>query len=166
MKRIEDMIGDKLCDIANYLLSLKYKPDITIDKVTDLDEKAIDELIARYGIEGVIIDVDETLRSQMQSIPQCNKDWIEILRGRLKVIILSNGVDREVESYFTDRGIDYVGFAMKPLKRNFRKACQKMGVSPDRVLVLGDSLFDDIYGGKRNNMRTGLVKRKDTERGE
>lgn len=102
----------------------------------------------------------------MQSIPQCNKDWIEKLRGRLKVIILSNGVDREVESYFTDRGIDYVGFAMKPLKRNFRKACQKMGVSPDRVLVLGDSLFDDIYGGKRNNMRTGLVKRKDTERGE
>ena len=42
MKRMEDMIGDKTCDIANYLLSLKYKPDITIDKVTDLDGKAID----------------------------------------------------------------------------------------------------------------------------
>ena len=26
------------------------------------------------------------------------------------------------------------------------------------MLVVGDSLFDDVYGGKRNKMRTALVK--------
>lgn len=46
---------------------------------------------------------------------------------------------------------------MKPLKRNFLKACEKMGVSPEHVLMVGDNLFDDIYGGKRNNMKTALI---------
>ena len=33
-----------------------------------------------------------------------------------------------------------------------------MNVQPDKVLTVGDSLFDDVYGGKRNNMKTALVK--------
>ena len=38
-----------------------------------------------------------------------------------------------------------------------------MDVDPSKVLVLGDSLLDDIYGGKRNNMKTALVKDVDDE---
>ena len=33
-----------------------------------------------------------------------------------------------------------------------------MNLPPDKVLVVGDRVFDDIYGGKRNNMKTALVK--------
>ena len=62
-------------------------------------------------------------------------------------------------------GIDYIRFACKPLKKNFVKACEKMKVNPERVLMVGDSLFDDIYGGKRNKMKTALVKEvEDNER--
>ena len=32
-----------------------------------------------------------------------------------------------------------------------------MRVSPEHVLMVGDNLFDDIYGGKRNNMKTALI---------
>ena len=40
-----------------------------------------------------------------------------------------------------------------------------MNVQPNNVLVIGDSLFDDVYGGKRNKMRTVLVKNvEDDER--
>ena len=33
-----------------------------------------------------------------------------------------------------------------------------MNVTPVSVLMVGNSLFDDIYGGKRNKMKTALVK--------
>ena len=63
-----------------------------------------------------------------------------------------------------EKGIDYIGFAHKPLKKNFLKACEKMNLSPDKIMTIGDSLFDDVYGGKKNNMKTVLVKDVDEER--
>ena len=33
-----------------------------------------------------------------------------------------------------------------------------MELNPEKVLVIGDQLLDDIYGGRRNNMKTALVK--------
>lgn len=158
MKTLDEIIGDKILELAHYMLSKVVKPDITIDKVSQLDEKEIEKMKQKYGIEGIILDVDDTLRKEMKNIPKCNQDWIESLRGKIKIIILSNGIDKEIEKYFQEKGIDYIRFAHKPLKKNFLKACEKMDVSPDKVLVVGDSLLDDIYGGKRIKMRTVLVK--------
>ena len=99
----------------------------------------------------------------MKSIPKCNQEWIEKIKGQLKIIIVSNGKDPSIKTFLEERGIDYIDFAWKPLKKNFIKACEKMDVNPEKVLVVGDSLFDDIYGGKRNNMKTALVKKVDDE---
>ena len=165
MKTLDEIIGDKILELAHYMLSKVVKPDITIDKVSQLDEKEIKKIKQKYGIEGIILDVDDTLRKEMKNIPKCNQDWIESLRGKIKIIILSNGIDKKIEKYFQEKGIDYIGFAHKPLKKNFLKACEKMDVSPDKVLVVGDSLLDDIYGGKRIKMRTVLVRNvEDCER--
>ena len=120
MKPVEEIIGDKILELLHLGLSVIVKPDITIDKVTELDENQIKEIKQKYGIEGIILDVDET--------------------------------------YFKEKGITYISFAHKPLKMNFLKACKEMNVQPDKVLVIGDSLFDDVLGGKRNNMKTALVK--------
>lgn len=165
MKPLDEIVADKLLDLVQYALSKFIKPDITIGKVSELNSEAIDELKQKYGIEAVILDIDETLRKEMKDIPKCNKEWIESLEGKLKVIILSNGRDSKIEKYFQEKGIDYIGFAHKPLKKNFLKACERMQVSPDKVMTIGDSILDDIYGGKRNNMRTALVKEvEDDER--
>lgn len=158
MMTLDELVANKLMDLVNYILSKIIKPDITLDKVTQLNAKEIEKINQKYGIEGIVLDVDDTLRKNMKSIPKANKDWIESLRGKIKIIILSNGKDKNIEKHFKEKGIDYIGFAHKPLKRNFLKACQKMNLNPDKVLVVGDSLFDDIYGGKRNNMKTALVK--------
>lgn len=163
MKTLEEKVADKIFDLVNYILSRIIKPDITLDNVTQLTEEEIGKIKQQYGIQGIILDVDETLRRDMKSIPQTNQDWIESLRGKIKIIILSNGIDKEIERYFNEKGIDYIGFACKPIKKNFLKACEKMNLNPDEVLVIGDSLFDDIYGGKRNNMKTALVKKVDDE---
>lgn len=163
MKKLEDLIAEKLYDLINYALSKIIKPDITIDKVTELDQKAIARLKQEHDIEGVILDVDDTLRRDMNKIPKCNQEWIETLKGQLKVIIVSNGKDESMENFFREKGINYIGFAHKPLKKNFIKACEMMRLEPEKVLVIGDRLLDDIHGGNRNNMRTALVKGVDDE---
>ena len=164
MKTLDELIADKILDLLHYVLSKFIKPDITLGKVNELNTNVIEQLKQQYGIEGIILDVDETLRKEMKDIPKCNKEWIESLEGKLKVIIVSNGKDKKIEQYFKEIGIDYIGFAHKPLKKNLLKACKKMNLSPDKVMIIGDSLFDDVYGGKRNNMKTALVKDVDEER--
>jgi HAD superfamily phosphatase (TIGR01668 family) len=165
MKTLEDLVAEKLCDLVHYALSKIIKPDMTLNKVNELDIQAIEKMKQQYGIEAIILDVDDTLRKEMKDIPKCNKEWIEGLKGKIKIMIVSNGVDRDIEKYFKENGIDYIGFACKPLKKNFLKACEKMNVKPESVLMVGDSLFDDIYGGKRSNMKTALVKEvEDNER--
>lgn len=94
----------------------------------------------------------------MKAIPQCNQEWIDMIRKKLKVIVVSNAIDAQVEKLMKSKDIQYIGFAHKPLKKNFMKACQEMSVKPENVLVVGDSLWSDIYGGDRNNMKTVLVK--------
>lgn len=158
MRGLEDIIIDKIFEVTNYTLSKFIKPDITVETVTDLDEKTIKEIKRKYGIEGVILDVDETLRKNMKKIPESNKEWLRKMKKELKIIVVSNGVDRNVQTYLNEQGIDYIGFASKPLKFNFLKACKRMKIKPEQVLVIGDSLWHDIYGGKRNNMTSVLVK--------
>lgn len=163
MKTLEDLVAEKLCDLVHYALSKIIKPDMTLNKVNELDIQAIEKMKQQYGIEAIILDVDDTLRKEMKGIPKCNKEWIEELKGKIKIMIVSNGVDRNIEKYFKENGIDYIGFACKPLKKNFLKACEKMNVNPESVLMVGNSLFDDIYGGKRNNMKTAFVKEVEDE---
>ncbi len=165
MKTLDEIVADKIIDMVHYVLSKFIKPDITVNKIVELNEETIEKIKEEYKIEGIILDVDDTLRKEMKDIPKCNKEWIEGLKGRIKIIIVSNGVDRRLEQYFQKNGIDYIGFACKPLKKNFMKACQKMQVSPEKVLMVGNDLFGDIYGGSRNNMKTVLVREvEDTER--
>ena len=164
MKKIEEIIGDKIIDLAHYLLAKVVKPDITIDKVNDLTVEKIEALKQEYGIEAIILDVDRTIRKEMKMIPKCNQDWVDNIRGKIKIIVLSNGIDKNIEKYFQEKGIDYIGFALKPLRKNFIKACERMNVNPEKVLVIGDSLFDDIHGGKKNKMKTALVKKVEEER--
>lgn len=156
MKTIDEIVAEKLMGLVHEILARIIIPDFKYGKVGEISKDEIVRLKA-YGIEGIIIDVDNTLRKNMKEIPPCNKQWIDSLRGELKVTILSNGIDGKIEQYFADQDIDYIQFGLKPLKRNFLKACEKMGASPEHVLMVGDNLFDDIYGGKRNNMKTALI---------
>ena len=36
----------------------------------------------------------------MKDIPKVNKEWIEDLKDKIKIMIVSNGVDKDIEKYF------------------------------------------------------------------
>ena len=100
MKTLDELVADKILDLLHYVLSKIIKPDMTLNKVNELDIQAIEKLKQQYGIEAIILDVDDTLRKEMKDIPKCNKEWIEGLKGKIKIMIVSNGVDRDIEKYF------------------------------------------------------------------
>ena len=52
----------------------------------------------------------------------------------------------------------FIPFAFKPLKMNFIKACEEMAIDSEKILVVGDSLVDDILGAKRNIFKSALVQ--------
>lgn len=157
-KSLEDRIMDWFFSKVNAAMSRVIKPDMQIDNVGCLNRDEVQRIKEMYGIKGVILDIDETVRHDMGEIPDVNKEWIDMIKEELKVIVISNGVDKKVERYFELLGIDYIGFAHKPLKKNFKKACDSLGLKPEEILVIGDDTFSDIYGGRRNNMKTIQVK--------
>ena len=158
MKSIDEIFVDKIFELVNYALSKFIKPDIELDKITQLDDRLIAEIKDKHGIEGLILDIDETLRTEMKAIPKCNEGWLDKVKQQFKVIVVSNGIDKNIEDFLKKKGIDYISFAHKPLKKSFIKACKQLDIQPEKVLVLGDGLWADIYGGKRNNMKTARVK--------
>lgn len=158
MKDLTEVLADKLEGLIKLALGKMIKPDMTLKSVKELNQEQIEKLKKEQKIEGIILDVDETIRKNMQDIPRCNKEWIKSLQGQLKVVILTNGRDSKLSKYFEEQGIDYIDFARKPLNKNFKKACERMKLEPENVMVIGDDLFDDIFGGKRNKMKTALVK--------
>jgi len=50
----------------------------------------------------------------------------------------------------------------KPNREIFRNACSRMGVTPHRVLHVGDSVVDDIEGARGAGMHALLIRRDDS----
>ena len=57
MKTLDELMANKIIDLLHYILSKFIKPDITLEKVNELDSNTIDKLKQQYGIEGIILDV-------------------------------------------------------------------------------------------------------------
>ena len=121
-------------------------------------KKLVKQLKQEYGIGGLIIDVDETLRKDILQIPDCNKEWIKYMKQEFRVIILSNGMDKDVKGFANESGIEYIGFCHKPRKKYFLEAANKMGLYPENILVIGDDIVSDIYGGNKSGMFTAIVE--------
>lgn len=154
---IQALIEKKIYNAINNQLKKRIKPNLSFHKVTDLDLEVVKNLKSKYGIGGIILDVDETIRKDMLDIPNCNKKWIDFMRQEFKVVILTNGFDDKIRSFSSSRGIEYMSFARKPLRKNLLLACSKMGLDPENVLMIGDDIIADIYGGNKCGIITAIV---------
>lgn len=150
MKNVEDVLYDGI----NYILCKLIKPNMEYSKVTEISSFEIDKLINYYNIKGIILDIDETIRFDMNDISIENEKWLDMITSKLKVIVLSNGIDYKIQNKLKQKNIEYIGNAFKPLKYNFLKACKILDLNPYEVVVIGDDILCDIYGGKRNKMFT------------
>ena len=153
MKELEK----KILNVVSFLLQLKAEPKMIVNSVNEIEIDDIRKL-KEQGFKAIILDVDQTLRKYKRKIPKENQEWLQKLKKELKIIVVSNGYDKNIKLFFDENGIPYIGYAAKPLRKNFLLACEMLNVKPEEVVVIGNSLVTDVYGGKRNNMKTIKVK--------
>ena len=131
-------------------------PDAYFKKVEDIDV----EFLNKNKIKALLLDVDNTLVDHTKKMTESVIKWAKELKGQgVKLYILSNTNDKEkIESIVKKIDIPYQHFAMKPLKRGFKKAQKALGEKSENIAIVGDQIFTDVIGGNRCNMYTILVE--------
>ncbi|HAA25859.1 MAG TPA: YqeG family HAD IIIA-type phosphatase [Ruminiclostridium sp.] len=132
------------------------QPDLFVKSIFSLD---VNWLKSR-GIKGVLLDIDNTLITHKQKIP--DEKVIELIKyfqeNGIKVAIVSNATKRRVEVFNEKLGLFATYRSFKPSKRGFYRAMSKLELIPAETAVIGDQLFTDIRGGNRIGLMTILVE--------
>ena len=118
------------------------------------------EMLKQNNINGLILDVDNTLIDFNKKMPEGIKEWAENLKqNNIKLYIVSNSNHKEkVENTAKKLNIPYTYFAKKPLKSGLNKAKKNMGLPSEQIAVVGDQIFTDVIGANRAKMFPILVK--------
>ncbi len=128
------------------------------DQVKSIFEITPDYLRER-GIKGVITDLDNTLVAwdQPEATPEII-EWFKTMKEEgLQVTIISNNNENRVKYFSNPLDITFISKAKKPMQKAFKRARQSMNLSKDEVVVIGDQLLTDIFGGNRAGLYTVLV---------
>ncbi len=107
--------------------------------------------LTQQGIRGIILDLDNTIVSEDDTYlsPQA-EDWIRQAKlAGFSFFILSNGKRHYRVRYWSKRlNMPTISPAKKPFPQSFHKAMTFMNLSPDKVVVIGDSFHTDVMGAK------------------
>jgi 2-haloacid dehalogenase len=118
----------------------------------------------------------EVSEDEAQRLPQSVKDWppfpdtvrsLEKLKARYKLAIISNtdddlfaGTARHLKISFDEVITAEQAKAYKPSEAPFRLALERLGLSQDRVLHVGQSIYHDVLPAKSLGIATALVFRR------
>lgn len=137
------------------MLLKKFLPN---DHVKSIFEITPDYLKSK-GIKGIITDLDNTLVAwdQKDATPEI-AEWFKTLQQNgIKVTIMSNNSEERVSTFSKPLNIPFISKARKPLRKAFNRAKKALNLKDDEIVVIGDQLLTDIFGGNRANLHTILV---------
>lgn len=118
------------------------------------------EMLRSMGIQGLILDIDNTLTTHDHPIPDERIFvWLEKMRSaKVRLILLSNNHPPRVEPFAKRLGLAFEADGKKPLPGGYRRAASAMGLSPKQAAVVGDQIFTDILGANLAGMPSILVE--------
>ncbi len=123
----------------------KITPDLMVDRISHISP----ELLTKWKLKGVILDVDNTLLSKKANVPDDDIfDWVESIRPMMNIVLLSNNIPSRIHRASMPLDLPYIGWTMKPFPWYFKKALRFLNLCPDEVGMIGDQLFTDILGAK------------------
>ena len=131
-------------------------PKFYCKKITDIKI----EFLKENNIKALILDVDNTLIDFNLNVIEGLENWHEEIRKNgIKTIIVSNTNKKEKIKMISNLlNIDYIMFAMKPLKKGFVQAKKKLNIKEENIAAIGDQIFTDVVGANRNKMFSILVE--------
>jgi len=136
---------------TKYFMPNDYKKTIfDIDFVT----------LKNKGIEGLLIDVDNTLIPYDETLPSLELiDLFEKLKAlNFKIMIISNNHIPRIRNFSAIISCPFIAQAKKPLKLSFLKAMKLLKIhDKNTVCVIGDQIMTDILGANRSGFQSILV---------
>lgn len=136
---------------------MNFYPDKYLDNVLEISP----ELLKKKEIQGIILDIDNTLIDKEKNMLSGVKEWIkELKNNNIKVCIVSNTNKKlKAEKIAQKLNVPYIFFAMKPLKKSFNKAKRILEIEDNKhIAVIGDQIMTDVFGANRSQMYSILVK--------
>ena len=111
------------------------------------------------GYRGIIFDIDNTLVPHGVDADERSKQLFQRLKDiGFTTMLLSNNKEPRVKRFADAVGSDYIYKAGKPGLKNYYKAMEKIGTTKETTLFVGDQLFTDVWGAKRADIHSILVK--------
>lgn len=131
------------------------KPKIKLHRVTDINS----ELLRKYGIRGLILDVDNTLSIHHgEVLTDGLEDWLSDMRGNgVKLVVLSNSKRRRVEPFAAKIKLPFISMGLKPLPFKLSAARKILGTKRRETAIVGDQIFTDTLGGNLYGVKTILL---------
>lgn len=134
----------------------RFYPTYIYDKVEEVPY----DLINKNNIKLIILDMDNTLIDSNKKYNKKLKEWIlKMKQNNVELYILSNSpFGDKVKKIAEKLEINYEFNATKPLLKGFKKVINKYNyISKESILMVGDQIFTDIWGGNRIGVKTLLV---------
>lgn len=131
------------------------RPDLRIDRVEQLTATRL----ARYGLGGLLLDLDETLLPAAADLPTPSViAWSAAVRAAgVRLAIVSNGRPSRVARVADALGISGRALVGKPWPSAFRRALRDLDLGPAETAMVGDQLFTDVAGARAAGLRAILV---------
>ena len=135
-------------------------PNVYFEKIEYISA----EFLLGKGIEGVILDVDNTLSpyGEIKIDPAVLGVVNQYKDAGLALMILSNNFDGRVKQAARILGVPHISFGIKPLPFGFLRAGKRLGVPRKKIAVIGDQIFTDVVGANLCGMFSIIVKPLDT----
>lgn len=133
----------------------RFYPTYMFDKVEDIPY----ELIKKENIKLIMMDMDNTLIDAKKKYKNSLKHWIDDVSNlNVKMCILSNSpFGDKVKKIAKELNIEYNYNAGKPLLKGFKRVIEKSKLPKENILMIGDQIFTDVWGGNRIGVKTVLV---------
>ena len=111
------------------------------------------------GYRGIIFDIDNTLVPHgAPADKQAIRLFKRLHRIGFDTMLLSNNKEPRVKSFADQVGSKYIFKANKPAASGYLKAMEQMQTTKETTLFVGDQLFTDVWGAKKQGIVTYLVK--------
>jgi HAD superfamily phosphatase (TIGR01668 family) len=135
-------------------------PDEVAARVSEVDLDAL----AERGIEGLLLDVDNTLVGWGSlDMSEATVQWLARAKARFNLCLLSNSVRgkrmRRLAEQLDIPAIAVWGLGRKPFPGGVTAALALTGTSPERTALIGDQLLTDIAAGNRSGLHTIWVEK-------
>jgi HAD superfamily phosphatase (TIGR01668 family) len=117
------------------------------------------EKLAASGVKGIITDLDNTLVGWDVDAPtEAVRAWFKKANDfGITITIVSNNNEQRVGSFSQSLDVDFIFKARKPMGKAFIKATNHMQLKPEEIVVIGDQMLTDVFGGKRRGLFTIMV---------